>query len=389
LAKYSITGIKNASILYQEAFVPDSSMIIRDGKIAKLGLGMSLNLEECQTILNADGLIVIPGLIDTHLHGGGGHEFQEGSNEAVLSIARAHSKFGVTGMVCAVGTSTKEETIKAFSVIRDAMSLETGGARVLGIHWESSFTSPKHKGALDERYQLLPDLEYAKSVCGDFKGSLKIVTLAPELPGSGPLISYLAELGVKISLGHTDASFADAIEARKLGADRVTHVFNAMKGLHHRDPGVPGAAMLGDFYVELIADGYHVDPAIAELIWKTAGSNRTLLMTDATPPVGTTQTSFELREGVVVKIHDGRTWGPGDSLVGSVLSLNAAVRNMCKWTGEPLERIIPLATSNPARSLGIVAPSLEEGSTADIAIMDSDFNARATIVEGRIVHNQL
>lgn len=384
-------SILNGTIYTPTKVFRNCNLQIKSGKVAAVGSSKNLKLIKEGIEIDAEGLYVLPGFIDSHLHGGGGSDTLDGTVQSIYDIAQAHAKHGVTSIVPAIPPAQDEVLRKSMKAVKDASLNTKGGARILGFHFESPFTSLKHSGAIDKRFLSAPSLERALQFWKNSEGAVKIVTLAPELPGILPIIDFFVKHKISVSMGHSDASYQHAIEAISHGANRVTHIFNSMKGLHHRDPGIPGVALASNkVFVELIADGYHVHPSVINLVLKAAGYQRTILMTDAISVVGTEKTSFTIPPGIKVQIRNGRTWDPNGNLVGSVLTLDRAIRNICNWFDVPLEQVVPLATKNVAQSLGITSKGMiEVGKDADIVILDDQMNVKMTIVEGEIVYRNM
>ena len=216
-----------------------------------------------------------------------------------------------------------------------------------------------------------------------------MMTLAPEFSGSNVIINELRKNGIIASIGHSEATYDEALHAIEQGATHITHLFNAMNPLTSREPGIIGAGLfIDECYVELIADGHHVHKKNISALMKLHPHNRICLVTDAIKAMNTDMTSFETSSGKTIRIHDGRTWGSNDSLVGSVLSLNEAVKNVFEWTNISLNAAIAMATQNPAEHLGIFPNKgiIQEGSDADMAILNKDFSIIHTIVAGEMVN---
>lgn len=383
--------IKNGTIITPDHVLEAHSVFIKDGKIAEISPSNKSYLRERVTEIDARGKMVCPGLINIHLHGGGGHDATEGTCEAIRQIAITHAKFGTTSILPTIPGFSDDARHRFFESAKSLMESGTGGAEILGVNWETPFINEKFAGAFDKRFIQAPSIDAARNFFKETLGTLRIVTIAPELSGALEVIKYFRDNGVIVSLGHSNATFNEAVAGIKAGASLGTHIFNASSGLHHRDPGLVGALLISpEITAELIADGYHVHPVSAEVVFRTKGVGHIILVTDSIEVTGTNLTEFSLVSGLNVKIHDGRTWGPEGQLIGSILTLDTAVRNAKLWFGINWDQAIKMATSVPAETLGLGKKKgrLQIGSDADVIIVDDDFVVHSTIVGGDIVYSK-
>lgn len=342
-------------------------------------------------IYDAKNCIVTPGLIDSHLHGIGGFGTEDMKAESILGMSLALADCGVTGFLPTVFTDKMEDMIKSIEAIKNAMGRERG-ARILGINVEGPFISPNRAGAQPADCCKPVDIELFDRLMDAGGGKIVCMTVAPELKGMRELALHARNRGVILLAGHTDASYENFIEGMQCGILHTTHFFNAMKGLHHRNPGAVGAVLIqNDISCEVIADGIHVHPELVKLIVKLKPEENIVLVTDSLKP--TNQESGDLmvngekalldEEGVFVKASDHSI------LFGSALTLNKAVANLCEW-GIDTETAVRMASENPARiynfaKLGMILP----GNFADISIFDSEFNAKAVFIGGKPVVENL
>ncbi len=314
----------------------------------------------------------------------------DGTFEVICNIAAAHAKHGTTALMPTVAGFSEERRRGFFTSIKRAMDQGTGSAQILGVHWETPFINPKEAGAFDKHYISDISAEAVRALLEETLGTLRIATLAPELPGAIDAIKFLVGSGVRVSIGHTSATYEEAMEGIQAGATLGTHIFNASSGIHHRDIGTVGALLLADnVSVEVIADGHHIDPKAAELVFRIKEPDHVFLVTDSIAVAGTDLTEFTLPSGIRVEIRDGRTWGPDGRLIGSILTMDQAVKNIRQWFGLPWNQALRYGTIIPARVVGLdnQKGSIEKGKDADIIIVDKDFNVHATMVAGKFVYS--
>lgn len=337
-------------------------------------------------VIDAGGGYVSPGLIDVHCHGFMGWDASHGSLDELRRMSRRAAQFGVTSWLPTTMTLDWPALERCFSAIREAqgesLSPEWNGAQVLGCHAEGPFINPRKKGAQAESCIQRPDAEKLRP----WADVVRLMTLAPEMDGALDCIRAARELGVTLSMGHTDASYDQAVAGIEAGITHATHTFNAMPPLNHREPGAVGAALAdGRVFCELICDTFHVHPALFSMMAKVAG-DRLVLITDSIPVAGLPDGPHD-QLGATVVVDGMKLRFPDGTIAGSALTLDAAVRNFARHTGLPIWRAANLASLNPARSIGVDdrKGALEVGMDADIVIADGDFNVRATYVRGRRV----
>ncbi len=340
--------------------------------------------------IDCTGKLVAPGLIDTHVHGANGHNFMESTPDAIASISSYMVKGGTTSCLATTTSASPQELEQALLGILSASRHPVPGqVEILGTHLEGPYINSEKRGAHRESGIRAASISELEQICAAAQESLKVVTLAPEIPCAMQAIDYFVREGVRVSIGHTTASFEQAQEAIRHGASRGTHLFSAMPQIHHRQPGATVALLLdSSAFLELTVDGNHFVTPILELILKTAGMERCILITDGTDVRGLGDGQFKRWEGTDVTVKDGQARTKSGSLAGSMISQADAVRNMVQFTGMPAASAIRMASENPARSLGIYdrKGSVSPGKDADFAIFNPDLSIHATITRGDIAY---
>lgn len=382
--------VKGADILTPQGRMVSGFVVIEDDKILKVGShGESREYHtDGHEVIDASGLVLAPGFVDIHVHGGGGHDVLEGTPEAVAAMCQAHARHGTTSLVPTTMAASCEDLVRAVRTVADAARRGTGAAAVLGVHLEGPWVNPDIRGAQPLgaiRGASAAELDGLAQVSG---GLVRMTTVAPELDGALEFIGAAVRWGIKVSLGHSLASFEHVRAAAKAGATHVTHAFNAMLGLHHRNPGMVGAMLASDdLTTEVILDGFHLHPAVAKILYKCKGPNKLALITDATMAAGMQEGEYELG-GQRVTYRDGAVRLPDGTLAGSALTLDKAVRMAIETLGVSLADAVTMASAIPARVIGVYdrKGSIEEGKDADLVLIDESAAVRATIVGGAIVY---
>ena len=343
---------------------------------------------DAETVALPEGAVVLPGFIDPHIHGAGGADAMDGTAAALATISETVAREGTTSFLTTTMTESGEAILRALTAVRDCR--ETPGARLLGVHLEGPFISETYAGAQPREYIAAPDIDVFDRYQAASGGRIRIVTVAPEVPGADALIRHLAETGVVPSVGHSAAGVADVRRANACGARSVTHTYNAQSPFRHREIGVAGSALLYDeLNCELIADGIHVSPEAIRLLVKNKPRGKMTLITDAMRAKGCPDGVSELG-GQTVYVKNGEARLADGTLAGSVLRMNDAVRRMVQVIGLPLTDAVDMATKNTAALLGI-SDSCGEiacGKRADFTVLDPDFGVLLTVVGGREVYRR-
>ncbi|GIV96023.1 MAG: N-acetylglucosamine-6-phosphate deacetylase [Herpetosiphonaceae bacterium] len=338
--------------------------------------------------IDLSGAIVTPGFVDVHTHGGGGFSHNTGDSEEILAYARWAATTGTTAFL--IGVVGAPGGIPEAQLRAAVEAIERGGpgAEATGIHLEGPYINPARRGAHAPAWLRTPSLAEADQLLELARGHLSLITIAPELPGAPAMIRRLREAGVTISIGHTDATYEQARDAIPLGITHATHCFNAMRPLHHREPGALGAIVEADeVRGELIADNVHVHPAAARILIRALGPQRTIVVTDALACAGYAEGSSFTFAGQPARVIDGVARLEDGTITGSALTMDQALRNIVRYTGVSLHEAVGMLSLNPARSAGIADRKgmLRPGYDADLLIFDGDLHLQATICRGRLV----
>ena len=338
-------------------------------------------------VIDAKGMYVTPGLIDVHVHGSCGADTMDQTVEAIKLISQGIAKNGVTSFLPTTMTMSREDIYGALDIVRECMNKTLNGAKVLGAHLEGPFINAIYKGAQPERYIIKPSYDFIK----EYTDVIKLVTYAPEMDDNYSFTKEVKEkTDITLSIGHTNATYNQAKQAFACGCSHVTHLFNAMTPLNHREPGVVGAALTSDVFTELIADTIHVNQELFQFILDNKGKDKMILITDSMRAGCMKDGKYDLG-GQEVIVNDGAARLSSGTLAGSVLTLNKAIYNFFQNTDATFDEVIHMGTLNPATSIGVsdFKGSLEIEKDADIAIFDEEMNCYLSIVEGREVYNKL
>lgn len=372
--------IKNAKIILKDRIVEGKALAYSD-KIEAITCECAI--PEGAEVIDAKGAYVAPGFIDIHIHGYLGEDASDGSAEGIRKMAEGIAKNGVTSWLPTTMTVSKAELEKAFEVISSLMeeSKTWNGATILGVNAEGPYINPKKKGAQAEEHILKPEASFFKK----YASLIKIATLSPETDENMSCIRELArDTDILLSMGHTDATYEQAIKAIQNGVKHVTHLFNAQTALQHRNPGVVGAALSTDVTAELICDTFHIHKGLFSLVAAAKG-DKLVLITDCTRGGGMPDGEYTLGgqkiyvKGIECKLEDG-------TIAGSVLKMNDAVYNVLNNTTLSVPQVVAAASLAPAKAIGVdkTKGSIEVGKDADLIIADENFRIKKTIIGGEI-----
>jgi N-acetylglucosamine-6-phosphate deacetylase len=388
--KDKMTVISNGTIITPFQLLEDKVIYIKKGRIISIEDKENVTVPIETEVIEAKDKYVAPGFIDLHVHGGGGSDVMDGEYEAIKQVAVTHSRFGTTAFLPTTMTMSINKIIKSLKSIKEAYIKGTGAAEILGAHLEGPYINPEKKGAQKEndikRASVEEFLEFNQA-----SGNLiRLITIAPEMPGAIDFIRWLHKQGVIVSVGHSNASYKQVQEGVQAGLSHVTHTFNAMSGLDHHEPGVVGAALSSSkLIVEIIADGIHLHPVVMKILIQTKEIGKIVLITDAMRATGKSEGTYSLG-GQEVIVTKGQARLKNGTLAGSVLTMDKAVRNLINKVGVSLTEAVQMATFNPAKCLGVESKkgSLEPGKDADIVILNKKLKIELTMAKGKVVYRR-
>jgi len=367
--------------------VDNAWMAVEEGRIVEVGSHDDRQAPAGRAHTDFGQGMIVPGYIDLHIHGSAGCDVMDEKAEALPAIERMLVRHGVTSYLPTTVTAPLERILRALERLADAVEKHGGDicqgrAAPLGIHLEGPFISHARRGVHPEADLLPPKTKTFERFWQAARGHIRMMTIAPELDGSTELIHLAAARGVCLSLGHSDAPLADTERAIAAGASHATHIFNAMRPLEHRDPGILGGVLTDSrVSADLIADGVHVDPTIVKLAAKAKGADLTVLITDATAAAGMPDGRYRLGS-IAVDVHDGKCTYEG-KLAGSTLTMDRAVRNLSSFAGWTLEQAVAAATRNPARTVRLSGKgALSPGTAADFAVISEGGQVLQTFAGG-------
>ena len=360
---------------------------IEDGRLRSIASRQAVETSANAQLINFSQAMLAPAFFDVHFHGAAGHDVMEATAHGLDAIGRFLASVGTGSFLATTVTAPLDATLRSLEGLAKLIA-EPGenGARAVGIHLEGPFLSHAKRGVQPAEHLLAPDVATFDRVCEAAEGHVRLMTLAPELPGAVELTEHATARGVRVSVGHSDANRAETQAAIDAGAVSATHTFNAMRALDHREPGILGTVLTADaLYAELICDGIHNAPEMVRLWWRAKGAARAILITDAMSAAGMPDGQYQLG-GFAVQVTNGRAMARG-VLAGSVLTLDRALQNFIRFTGASVEEGVKLMTSNPAAMTGLKSHVgwLKIGERADLVAVDGAGRLVGSIIGGRQV----
>lgn len=385
--------IANCKVYAEETINERGFVLINDGQIADLGkYDDHMNFTNTYVIELDPSFCIVPGMIDLHIHGANGSDAMDATSEALFTIASALPQEGTTSFLATTITQNDEAIEAVLRNVATYMNDENfdGTAELLGVHLEGPFISSKRAGAQPLQFISKPDVELFKKWQRAANGTIKLVTYAPELDIDDVFTKYLKDTGVVPSIGHSDGSYEETMGSIEAGVCHATHLFNQMKGLHHREPGVVGGVLLNrEITAELIADGIHVRPEIIQLTFQQKGKDGIILITDAMRAKYLDNGVFDLG-GQSVTVQEGKALLEDGTLAGSILKMNDAMKNMMDYTGCSLADVISMTSTNAAKQLHADhrKGSIKKGKDADLVILNDKLEVQMTICRGKFAYQK-
>jgi N-acetylglucosamine-6-phosphate deacetylase len=379
--------IKNTHIYTPQGEIETGWLLLEDGRIASINSGMPSKNDYTQ--IDAGGRACLPGFIDIHTHGAVGSEAMDANTAGLEAMGHFYARHGVTSFLATTWAADKLAVDNAVACIRDNLGPLPGGPALLGAHLEGPYISNLKAGA--QPYDAIRPVERVEAQAWLNSGAVRLVTTAPEVSANRWLINACKQRGITVSAGHTDATYEKMEEAVRMGITQVTHCFNAMSPLHHRYPGVVGAALaFPELRCELIADLIHVHPGAIRVLWNAKGVDGIILITDSIRAAGLGEGKYDIL-GQTITIKGGAARLPDGTLAGSLLTMDAALQNLSAAIKQPLGVVWPCSSLVPARAIGIDATtgSLEAGKQADIVLLNPDGSVWTTIRRGDVIYRQL
>jgi len=389
--------VKNTNVITPYRIIYGGSVAVQDGKI--IGIYSNSDLEEStyQQVIDGQGKYLSAGFMDIHNHGNFGHDVMEGTIETLDSMSKFHLKNGVLGYLPTTMTASYEDTINAIKNAAKYMKNNNTAdednpkACVLGLHLEGPYFSMGKKGAQPGKFIKNPCLKEIESFIDASENNVKLVAIAPELPGAIEAISYLKSREITVSAGHSNATYDETMLGIENGVTEATHLYNGMREFSHREPGIIGAALTDERVAcEMICDGIHLKPAAMKIAVKMKGRDKIILISDAMMAAGLKDGIYTL--GVQkVFVKDGAARLAEGNLAGSTLTLNKAVYNMVHLVGVKLEDAVRMASLNPARAIGLdkTKGSIEIGKDADLIIFNNEIKVEAAFIGGKQMFNNI
>ncbi|MFO7447982.1 MAG: N-acetylglucosamine-6-phosphate deacetylase [Ignavibacteriaceae bacterium] len=365
--------------------IKNGALVIEKDKIYEVGKATDVTIPEDCKLIDVSGKLICPGFVDLLVHGGGGYGFADDNEESIEKVSNYFLQHGSTTVLASLFAKPEQQLLNDLKRLADYIDANPG-SNIRGIHMEGPYLNKLLKGAMNENYLWSPTVESWKKLWDASRGKIKIMTIAPELPGAIEVMREAAQLGVVLSIGHSTASYDEIELAIDNGAAHVTHIFNAMNPFHHRHPGVIlGAFLRNELKIELIADTLHVHPAVMEFLLKLKGASGIILVSDSIRAGGMHEGEYEFADQKVF-MKDKKAFLEDGTLAGSTLTLNMAVRNMVETANAKITDAIRMASLNGSKVINVDHKKgiLAAGKDADIIILNDDYHVEMAIIEGEI-----
>lgn len=383
-------AVVNGAVLTPLETITDGVVLVSGGKVVRVGARSKVEVPAGSRLVDAEGGFVVPGFIDLHVHGGAGCDAMDGTWGAIAAMAQFHARHGTTSMLPTTVSFSRQGLLGVLTGVSAAVGASDRGANVLGIHLEGPYISGEQKGAHSPDQIRPPSVKEFLELLVASQRTVRMITFAPELQGAWDLVGECVRNKVVPSVGHTNATYAQTMATFKIGVKHASHVFNSMRGLQQREPGVVGAVLASSqVTAQLIADGIHVHPAVMRMIVILKGANRIALITDAISATGSEKPTSKLGS-MSVTVKDGVPRLDSGVIAGSILTMDEAVRNMVQKVNVPLHEAVRMATLTPAQSIGIdgAKGSLEPGKDADLLVLTRDLNVRTVVIAGNVAYQR-
>ena len=380
-------ALTKAALLTPFNLIEDATLLINEQIIEAVGPSSSVDIPSGYREIPLEGLIIAPGFIDQHLHGGNGATVMAGRPSELVEISKFYATHGTTSFLATTTTGSTEQLLAVAEAYSDVNESNYKGAKCLGLHLEGPYLSTKFPGVHSQKLLRVPSLDEILNIQQVSNFGVKLITLAPELDGALEMVPILSQSGIVCSVGHSDADYEMGLKAIQAGFSCVAHCYNQMRPFHHRDPGILGAALTKpELSVELIVDEVHLHQVTIDMIWRLKGAENIILVSDAMPPTGMPEGKYMI-DNQEIDYTEGILRNSAGKLAGSVLTLDLAIKNMLKITDCSLGDAFRMATYNPARLLGINKHkgSLYPGKDADLIVLTTDLEVIMTMVAGEVI----
>ncbi|KOP69162.1 N-acetylglucosamine-6-phosphate deacetylase [Bacillus sp. FJAT-18019] len=381
-----MVGLIQVRIATETECIENGSILIENGRITAIYQDTP-TFPKGIKIVDGGGKLLIPGMVDVHIHGANGYDMMDGTTRSIQEVSKACAATGCTSFLATSVTSELEALLLMIDNVKQVMGDEEG-ALIAGIHAEGPYLNLKRKGMQNEAFLRHPDRAEMEVILERAGSALRMVTIAPELPGGMEMVSFLHGEGIVVAVAHSDATYEEAKEAFRLGASHITHCFNGMRPIHHRDPGVVVAAFEEPkVSLQAIVDNVHLHPAIVRMMFRMKGPEGIVLITDALQAMGLGDGEYEFG-GHQVKVQDGIAKLHDGTLASSTVTMNEALRNTVEL-GIPLLDAVRMASTTPAGVLGLASKGrIAPGMDADVVLLDHDFQVEWTMIGGSVVYRK-